>query len=267
MRRWVGNIAGAVVGACVFIAGLALASSAASTATKMSSTLEHRISTASTNTPIAVWVVFADKPDASAATLRDIESHLSAHARARRERNRAAGQLVDAYDVPVSAAHIAAVSRTGAHIRHISRWLNAVSVDATAQEIAEIAALAPVARIDVVHRGHVPDLEIESRPPAREAMRAPSQKLSYDYGSSFFQNILMDVPAMHDLGFHGEGIVIALLDTGFNNLSHPALANLDVLLTYDFVNGDPVVRLFSPSIFQNAVTTIFWYACHPVAAK
>jgi subtilisin family serine protease len=43
---------------------------------------------------------------------------------------------------------------------------------------------------------------------------------------------------MHDLGFHGEGVLIAMLDTGFNNLGHPAFAGLNVLATHDFVNND-----------------------------
>jgi subtilisin family serine protease len=65
--------------------------------------------------------------------------------------------------------------------------------------------------------------------------------MSFDYGSSYFQNLLMNVPAMHDLGYDGSGVWIAMLDTGFNNLAHPAFAGLDVMITRDFVNGDSVV--------------------------
>jgi subtilisin family serine protease len=49
------------------------------------------------------------------------------------------------------------------------------------------------------------------------------------------QQIHADV--LHNKGYHGEGITIALLDTGFD-LSHEALRNVHVLAEYDFVNGD-----------------------------
>jgi subtilisin family serine protease len=49
------------------------------------------------------------------------------------------------------------------------------------------------------------------------------------------QQIHVDV--LHDKGYHGEGIVIALLDTGFD-LSHEAFRNIRVLAQYDFVNDD-----------------------------
>jgi subtilisin family serine protease len=59
-----------------------------------------------------------------------------------------------------------------------------------------------------------------------------------DYGSSRGQLAQINVPAVHDLGLHGEGIVIAVLDSGFNNLAHEAFSTLEILDTRDFVNGD-----------------------------
>jgi serine protease AprX len=46
---------------------------------------------------------------------------------------------------------------------------------------------------------------------------------------------------MHNLGYDGSGVLVAILDTGFNNLAHPAFAGLDVLAMHDFVNHDGVV--------------------------
>jgi len=65
-----------------------------------------------------------------------------------------------------------------------------------------------------------------------------SSRLTIDYGSSFGQVEQINVPAVHDMGLHGEGVVIAVFDTGFKNLRHEAFAHLDILARWDFVNGD-----------------------------
>lgn len=209
-----------------------------SAATK-SRPLNDAILTAPKGTTIPTWVFFQDKRVTPEA-LRAAETALTPHARARRERNLGADHLVDAYDLPVDAAAIEAVRATGANIRNVSRWLNAVSVSATADEIEKITALRAVVRLDIVRtlRSSGP----EPRAPSLEPRRAPQTgNLSYDYGPSFFQNLLIDVPAMHDLGFHGEGVVIAVFDTGFNKPGHEAFASLNVAAKWDFVNNDGVV--------------------------
>jgi subtilisin family serine protease len=211
-----------------------------SAATK-SPSLDHALVTTAADATVPIWVIFKNKPDATPAALIAAEAALVPHARARRERNLGAGHVVDAYDIPVDASALQSVRATGAHVRHVSRWLNAVSVDATPDEIATITALSSVERLDVVHMSRAPEPQPETAKPPRDAMRAPSQKLSYDYGSSLFQNALIDVPAMHDLGYHGEGVIIAMLDTGVNNFGHAAFANLHVLAQHDFVNNDGTV--------------------------
>ena len=44
--------------------------------------------------------------------------------------------------------------------------------------------------------------------------------------------------ALHNLGFRGEGVTIALLDAGFNHRDQRAFAHLRVKAVWDFVNGD-----------------------------
>ncbi len=211
-----------------------------SAATK-SQPLNEALLAAPSGATIPAWVYFEDKRITPAA-LGAAEAALSDHARARRERNMGKGHLVDAYDVPVDATALEAVRATGAHVRHVSNWLNAVSVDATAEQLQAITALRAVSRLDIVHSLRSSEPDPGTQGPSREPMRAlRQQNLSYDYGSSFFQNLLIDVPAMHDLGFHGEGVVIAVFDTGFNNALHEAFGVLNVAAKWDFVNNDGVV--------------------------
>ena len=63
----------------------------------------------------------------------------------------------------------------------------------------------------------------------------------YNYGSSFSQIHIHHGDYLHDLGYHGESMTIAILDNGFNNyLTNPAFDSLRlnhrILGSYDFVN-------------------------------
>jgi serine protease AprX len=64
---------------------------------------------------------------------------------------------------------------------------------------------------------------------------------SINYGASQGQVYIHNGEYLHELGFHGEGMTIAILDDGFNSyLSNPAFDSLRnnnrILGTYDFVN-------------------------------
>ncbi len=176
-----------------------------------------------------VWVVFADRgplADMASALLRR-EAQLAPRALARRRRVRG-DRGVDARDLPPHADYIAAVMATGAVPRRSSRWLNAVAVDATPTELAAVEALPFV-------RGLHPVL----RAPVQIPVPSPStlHAEEADYGGAWGQLNLIGVPALHDCGLTGEGVVVGVQDTGFR-LTHPAFATTRVLETYDFLNND-----------------------------
>jgi hypothetical protein len=98
----------------------------------------------------------------------------------------------------------------------LSRWLNAVSVTADAQTLAAIAKLPHVAAVKPVAR--------------RLRARVDQHQVPYGgpggmYGQSFAQLDMLGVPAMHDCGLSGDGVVVAVLDSGFT-LGHEALSHL-----------------------------------------
>ncbi|HEU4930358.1 MAG TPA: S8 family serine peptidase [Candidatus Krumholzibacteria bacterium] len=181
---------------------------------------------------VRAWVYFADKDEATAWVLTD-------RAQARRERN---GVVIDSFDLPVNPAYVSALARTGVRVRHESRWLNAVSVEATAEQIKRIEMIPFVQRIDRVASLREP---LPTAPKEIDLRRGTSSRqetpFSMDYGPSLTQNQQIGVPALHDQGLSGAGVLIAMLDTGFNNLAHEALVDVDVMATWDFVNNDPVV--------------------------
>jgi hypothetical protein len=59
---------------------------------------------------------------------------------------------------------------------------------------------------------------------------------SLDYGQSFAQLKLLQVPELHDLGFTGLNVTIAVLDSGFKT-SVPCFSHLKILEKHDFVKS------------------------------
>ena len=177
-----------------------------------------------------VWVFLRDKAGAPSAT-----SGLSARALARRQR-RGTGPVVTDADRDVSPAYLVDVAARATRVRHASRWLNAVSVDATAAQVEALATLPFVERVDLVARAdRRPEPEGEAvarRSSDRRARAVP------DYGPSLSQLAQLGVPELHALGWTGEGVMVAVLDAGFDNLTHEAFASMKILARYDFVNGD-----------------------------
>jgi len=52
---------------------------------------------------------------------------------------------------------------------------------------------------------------------------------------------LVNLPAAQQLGHMGRGVLVGFQDTGFDNLNHRCFRQLEVVATWDFVNGDPNV--------------------------
>lgn len=217
-----------------------LATTGARAPGKVSLNLQEAVQAAAPNQPVRAWVFFADKGNGIASTLAQADRGLTARSRARRERNRVA---VDRRDIPVAQDYVKEIRRRGVLVRHVSRWLNAASVEVDANDVAALAALPFVRRIDRVRAFREPLLPLPatSRDPKPASPPRERATLALDYGPSLAQNVLISVPALHDQGFSGSGVMIAMLDAGFNNLAHEALVDLDILITHDFVNGDSVV--------------------------
>lgn len=192
----------------------------------------------------ALWIFFTDKNQPSAQSQRDAirraASELSPKTTQRRRLRRTADGLADWRDLPVEPSYVTAVTRAGATQRQISRWLNAISVNASPEQAAAIAALPFVRRIQPVAR-------TTNRPRLIENPAEPATARDNGapwYNNSFNQLTQINAVAAHNAGYTGGGIVIGILDTGFNrthnafnqttNGAHP----VQVIAEHDFINND-----------------------------
>ena len=200
---------------------------------------------AATDGRLAVWVRFVDRDLSGAAldaALQQAQDRLPERLRERRARMKTP---VGAADLPLVAAWVDAVSATGATLRRESRWLNAASFRATPAQIEAIAALPWVHEVELVARltgdVRIPDdvTPIDGTGlPGDPADKAPG---ALDYGHSKAMLDAVNIPLLHQQGFSGEGVTIAILDSGFL-LEHESLQHVDVVAAWDFVNDDAYVQ-------------------------
>ena len=207
----------------------------------------------------ALWVFFTDKSETDqrsfAAAVREAGSRVADRARARRVREGEGLFVADYYDVPVAARYVDGVGSTGATIRQVSRWLNAVSVEADRATADRIAALPFVRVIEPIayskrvesYRSVTPLLPVElpgQEPKASVSPRAESSPFlapTLDppggYGTSLAQLNGINAKAAQDSGYTGAGVIVAMFDTGFDK-THFATKDLKRLAEYDFVFHD-----------------------------
>ncbi len=151
-------------------------------------------------------------------------------------------------DLPVNPAYVTQLRQAGANVWFTSRWLNAVLIEATDATVAAIQLLPIVKGLEF------------GRPLANARVSATAQRklpnkfetantttdVPLDYGSSQVQVAQLGADIMHQQGYHGEGMLIGVLDAGFLNADKvsflkPLFDEKRVLTTYDFVKKETSV--------------------------
>ena len=158
------------------------------------------------------WVQFTDKND-SPYSIDNPEDYLSPRALQRRAN---LGITIDAYDIPVNPQYLQAVADCGAQLINPSKWLNGVSVYTTdSNVIGAINALPFVAEV----RNCPNDLkaqELKERWMANEMKPTTVNRgMNGFYGGAEAQVTQLKVNLLHDMGYDGTGVVVAVLDGGF----------------------------------------------------
>ena len=136
------------------------------------------------------------------------------------------GLQVDIFDLPFDPAYLEAISETGATIQTYSKWMKTVVVHLTDLEILHHLENLPfVDSLYCVWKGNLPEKNI-----TRMGKPFDSDEWQNDinsYGSGFTQIALNNGHLLHNEGFRGKGISIAVLDVGFINVDRIDFFNQD----------------------------------------
>lgn len=189
------------------------------------------------------WIYFVDKGPAvlakNAVSYGNAEARLSKAAIARRAKVLGKDQVVQFSDLDLHRPYLDALVRQGIEPINTSRWLNAVSARLTAEQVATLQQASHVQKVVPV-RALAPPKTTTLPPNSVKSSASDAIETSIDYGISLRQNALINVPALHDAGIFGEGVIVGMLDSGFFTSNHVAFASLDVLGEYDYVADDSV---------------------------
>jgi serine protease AprX len=158
------------------------------------------------------WVYFKDKPDTDYYLSHPTEM-LSQKALDRRTKQNIA---LDNKDVPLHEAYVEAITASqGITVMARSKWLNALHIRGTAEDIDLIKSLEFVERIDYADKS----LNSGSRTSMQQQPVSVSKELEthtdFNYGASANQIQMLNGHLLHQSNYTGEGMTIAILDAGF----------------------------------------------------
>lgn len=169
-------------------------------------------------------VKFTDKND-SPYSISNPEQYLSQKAIDRRT---AHGIAIVENDLPVNPQYLESVAGTGVTILNASKWMNCVTIFTTDEDaLNTINAFSFVESVEKggsslanVNSSHEKSFfanEWISQVPEAGLYKALTSGNSYDYGAAANQIQMLNGDVLHDMGYDGEGVTIAVLDSGFEN--------------------------------------------------
>lgn len=155
----------------------------------------------------------------------------------------------DSTDLPVNPAYLNQLDAVAnVTLLYATKWLNGAVVSipssASTSALVNISLLPFVATTSQINPRLRRLSPMEKLQPAGNDIQnlRPSSPGSYNMGGSTAQNQQIQVDCLHNLGFRGQGMVIAVMDVGFNNVdNNPVFDSLrtrgGILGTRDFVAG------------------------------
>lgn len=178
-------------------------------------------------------VYFKDKASGG-YSLENPQAYLSERAIGRRERQ---GIRVDSLDLPVSHCYIEQLEKMGCQVVAKSRWLNTAVVRIRKQ--ADPSRLERLPFVKAVKKVYVTPDSVRATSPR---LRWHSELVNWGdgtgqhYGSAQEQITMLQGDRLHQSGYKGKGMMIAVLDGGFMNADEiPCLQKANVVDLQDCV--------------------------------
>lgn len=172
---------------------------------------------------------------------------------------------LDLKDLPVTPSYVTQIAATGAVVIYSLKWFNAVVINANDPLIlSTIAALPFVDHIDQVltdkplksselkgyqSTGGIPPYTITAPGPVATVKSSDV----INYGQAYNQVHMISVDGLHNLGFTGQGMMIAILDAGFHWVDQ--IAAFDTLWMNNRILGTRDFELPGNNVFGDNMHT------------
>ena len=199
------------------------------------------------------WVYFTDKADV-ATSIANPTTILTQRAI---DRKNAYNIPIDARDVPVNETYITTIkNQSGIEVKAKSKWFNCVHVIGSIQDINALSGFTFVDHIDFA------DTNLNTRIATTDQQQFVDKNLDtqvdFTYGDSANQVEMLHVDYLHENDFTGEGMLVAIMDSGFpqvNTLTafDRVRNNNDLVGGYDFVDRTDDYDAFTGSSHGTSV--------------
>ncbi len=188
-------------------------------------------------------VFFKDKNNTNYESYKDnLKSILSPEAIAKKKQKNIP---IDKYDMPLDSRKIDLLKKNDCKIIRQSKWLNAVLIE-TSRTQEEILTMTDIKNIVYCSAKKSSQVSNKFNLERKEANSSLKQNSTIDYGVARTQNELLNIDHLHNLGYTGEDVTIAVFDAGFRAVNFSIYfdslnSNNQIIATYDFVNDTSYV--------------------------
>lgn len=161
------------------------------------------------------WVFFTNKPNAT----NYLANPLTMLTQRSLDRRAAQGISLDLLDVPIAQTYIdQVIASTGITVMAKSKWLNALHVRGSQTNIQALSNLSFVSSIRFANHS------LNGRYSSVADPLQPIQKqldvtVTFNYGTSANQIQMLNGHLLHQQNYTGAGKIIAVLDSGFQNVN------------------------------------------------
>ncbi len=189
------------------------------------------------------WIQFTDKTNTPYSTSNP-NQFLSTRSILRRTNQNIP---VTINDLPIDPAYIDSIKKIpGVSVYNRSKWFNAITISADTNAMKIIKTISFVNNTEQVKRYYRETSVEKERAVQTTLLRNNSTSSVYNYGPSFNQIDMLGGVCLHDKGYDGKGMVIAVMDAGFYGVdtarAYDSLrVNHQILGTWDFVDSDSTV--------------------------
>lgn len=153
---------------------------------------------------------------------------------------------IDNSDIPVNEAYVSEISSTGMKILTRSKWFNWLVAEGTEQQsqyclnkkfVLSVSRLEDHIGSDKISKSFFNNEVVESLNYPKSSSFVNG---NYDYGKGYNQIAMLNGIELHNLGFDGKGITIAVLDAGYEyadqlDVFDSLFVNNQILGTRNFV--------------------------------
>jgi serine protease AprX len=212
-----------------------------------------------------VYVYFNDKGPNALSMLSNPLNLVTQRSINRRLKVKLPDRVVNITDVPVYQGYVDEIAPKVLSMRNRLKWFNAISVELNRTQLNEISSLDFVKQIELVETFKSKKEEPSVSSKIEPVIKDHPETDSLDYGLyGAYQITLEKINMVHNQGIYGQGVLVASLDDGFRNQTHPCFTNpanpMQIVSQYDFQLHLPGAYRTNGSHGTNTISVIGAYA-------